>query len=121
MTGAPTTTKSRRTGRVVLQLIIAFDRALGAFNNDALPGWPQASEDLSEALKDARDIGDVSTLPCPLSWWVACQASVRTWLEAEADVRRGLSVAVNANIRALSKYAQHDIAEPIAAHGPGVR
>lgn len=113
---------SRRTERVVLRLIIAFDSALSAFNNDAVPGWPAASEELGEALKGARDgVGDVNTLPCPLSWWTVCLASVRTWLEAEPDVRRGLSVAVNANIRALSRYAQHAIAEPIGAHGPGVR
>jgi hypothetical protein len=106
---------------VVMHLVSAFDTALSAFNNDAKPGWAKASTNLRAALDEANAIGDVSTLPCPLSWFVACTASARTWLEADADVRRGLSSAVHGNIRALSKYAQHDIAEPIAAHGPGVK
>lgn len=113
--------RSRRTERVVLRLIMAFDSALSAFNNDAVPGWPAASEELREALTAATAIGDVSTLPCPLSWWTACQASVRAWLEAEPDVRRGLSKAVHENIRALHRYARHAIAEPIGPHGAGVR
>lgn len=114
-------THSRRTERVVLRLIMAFDSALNAFNNEAVPGWPAASEELGAALKSARDdIGDMSTLPCPQSWWTACLASVRTWLEAEPDVRRGLSMATRESIRALHRYARHAIAEPIAAHGRAV-
>jgi hypothetical protein len=139
----------RRTEHVVLQLVSAFDNAQRAFALEARPGWVRASADLREALgeareigdidleaapgwarssealraalNDARGVGDVDTLPCPLSWWVACQASVRTWLEApSADVRRGLSEAVNANIRALSKYASGEIALAPAPHGRGV-
>lgn len=110
-----------RTYDVVMHLITAFDRAMSAFNNDAKPGWAKASTDLRTALDEAREVGDVVQLPCPLTWWSACQTSVRAWLEAEPDVRRGLTVAVNANIRALSRYEQRTIAEPIAAHGPGVK
>lgn len=107
---------------VVMHLVSAFDMARRAFELDAQPGWLRASVDLRAALSEARDIGDVDALPCPLSWWSACQTSVRTWLEApSADVRRGLTEAVTANIRALSKYATGDIAMPEAPHGAGVR
>jgi hypothetical protein len=115
------TPRARRTEHVVLQLISAFDNARRAFDLEAWPGWARASVDLRTALTEAALIGDVGTLPCPLSWWVTCQASVRTWLEApSADVRRGLSDAVNANIRALSKYASGEIELAPAPHGRGV-
>jgi hypothetical protein len=111
-----------RTYDVVMHLITAFDTALSAFNNEAKPGWAKASVNLRAALDEANRVGDVAQLPCPLTWWSTCQTSVRAWLEAEnEDVRRGLSSAVHGNIRALSRFAQRNIAEPIAAHGPGVR
>jgi hypothetical protein len=111
-----------RTYDVAMHLVSAFDNALSAFNNDAKPGWAKASVNLRAALDEARDVGDVAQLPCPLVWWSTCQTSVRAWLEADNDdVRRGLSSAVNGTIRALSRFAQRTIAEPIAPHGPGVR
>ena len=113
---------SRRTQDVVMQLVSAFDNARRAFELEAQPGWARASVDLRAALSEAREIGDVGTLPCPLSWWTGTQALVRTWLEAPTpDVRRGLTQATDAAVRALSRYAGGDIAMPEAPHGVGVR
>jgi hypothetical protein len=111
-----------RTYDVVLHLVSAFDNARRAFDLEAKPGWAKASTDLRAALDEARAIGDADTLPCPYSWWAATFGAVKTWLEAPgADVRRGLTPAADAMIRALSRYAQHDIAEPVAPHGVGVK
>lgn len=108
----------RKALRVATGLVIAFDAASGAFSLEKPPGWDAAAVELRAALTAARDLGDVSGLPCPLGWWTSAQAQVRTWLEADPDVRRGLTFAVNATIRALSDFCTNKIAQPEPAHDP---
>lgn len=111
----------RRTEHVVMQLVSAFDAAHGAFHQQRRPGWLKASAELREAITEAAKIGDVSTLPCPLSWWCAAQLAARTWLEAPSDdVRRGLDTATYAVIRALAAYASGTIELAPAPHGRGL-
>lgn len=102
----------RKAVRVATGLVMAFDTARRAFDLDTPPGWDAAAADLRAALNAARDLGDVGGLPCPLAWFTSAQAQARVWLEAEADVRRGLTSAVAETMRALSRFAASSIAEP---------
>ncbi len=106
--------------RLSTKLVMAFDAAQGAWDLDRLPGWPAASEDLRKAIDRARALGDVSGLPCPLAWWTSALAQARCWLEAPADVRRGLTPHVVSTIRALEKFNTGKIAVSVDVRG-GVR
>lgn len=112
---------SRRATRACTRLRMDFDRAVAAFNYQAQPGWEAAAEELRDALREASVIGDADELPCPLAWYGSVLSQVRCWLDASADVRRGLTGYVLSSLKALAAYQSHTIAEPEQRLRGGVR
>lgn len=110
-----------RTKCVVTPLAMAFDTARRAFELQVQPGWEVASHDLREALDEARSLGDVSVLPCPLSWWVSAQAQARCWLESNDARRRGVTPAVMLTMKTLLAYASNTLAISDESVRGGVR
>lgn len=102
----------RKAVRVATGLVMAFDTARRAFDLETPPGWDMAAAELRAAITAARDLGDVGGLPCPLTWFGAAHMQARVWVEADADVRRGLTPAVSETMRALQRFASSTIAEP---------
>lgn len=73
---------------------------------------------LRATLDQARDLGDVSGLPCPLSVWTAAQGLAASWLQADPAVREGrLRTAVDAAMGALWSFHVGTQDQPVFRRG----
>lgn len=100
-----------KADRVITALVMDFDTARGAFELEKLPGWDVASADLRKTLATAEAISGLSP-PSLQLWLETARLQVSCWLDVSADTRRGLTPAVGNTLRALSRFARNEIAEP---------